>query len=70
MKPLDDDDGQQGRDVPATLPRLSILLIAGIAAVAAAVVWPNAAPAAELAVTLLVMLLDAMRQFRNRIDRE
>ncbi|UMB70127.1 hypothetical protein [Mycobacterium paraterrae] len=70
MKPPDDNDGQQGREAPAILPRLSIILITGIAAVITAFVWPNAAPAAELAVTLVAMLLDALRQTGGRIDRE
>ena len=72
MKPPEDSDGQhqQGREVPGVLPRLSIVLITGIAAVTTTLVWPNAAPAAELAVTLVAMLLDALRQSGGGSDRE
>lgn len=52
------------------LPRLSIILIAGIAGITTTLVWPSAAPAVGLAVTLLAMLLDALRQTGGGIDRK
>ena len=66
MKPPDDSDDQEERGTSTVVPQLSIVLTVGIAAVTTAAVWPSSAPAVELAITILTVLLDVLRRAHDR----